>query len=200
MVRYPRSHEIALTNSEGRVIKNYQKLNFAPSPSKIFMRKYRNYSGDMLGSVRAANGELASMYGYKTDPVPSNLATADTEDDLEPMARFVLVWLVNPINDYVVAPIHQLFIRLSTGRPRPSIVDDEDYGMAVANERIVSAVANTLVYVFAILILVAPIAAFNTIQDRSLRIVIMPLFCLLLAASAQLMGSRSMPLFTLVTA
>jgi hypothetical protein len=196
MVRYPRDLKVALAHSKGCLIKNYQKLNLAPSPSKIFMRQYRNHG---IGSMRAANGELVSTYNYKTGSVPSNLATADNED-LEPMAQFVLVWLVNPINDYVVAPIHQLFVRLSTRRPRSTIVDDQDYGIEVASERILSAVANTLVYIFAILILVAPVATFNTIQDRSLRIVIMPLFCMLLAAAAQLMGPKSMPSFTLVIA
>jgi hypothetical protein len=159
------------------------------------MRKYRAYSGAGIGSTRAANGELASMYGYKGDPVPSNLATADNED-LEPMAQFVLVWVVNPINDYVVAPLHHLYNRLMTRQSRPS----SDCGMDVANERTVSAIANTLVYVIAILVLIAPIATFNNIEDQSLRIAVMPLFCLLLTASAQLMGPRSMPLFTLVTA
>jgi hypothetical protein len=50
----------------------------------------------------------------------------------------------------------------------------------------------------AILILIAPIATLNSVEQQTLRIAIMPFFCLILAASAQLMGPSAMPLFLIV--
>jgi hypothetical protein len=199
MLLVPVTRVYPLLTIEGRMVKNFQKVNLAPPPSKVVMSRYRIVSRIGKGSKRIANGELASTYGYDGEPIPPNLATVDNED-LEPMAQFVYDWLANPINEYIIAPVRKLWYRLPVNRRRRPAADVDAYGMDAANARFVSAVANVFVYVIAILILIAPIATFNSIQEQTLRIVVMPLFCLVLAASAQLMGSRSMPLFTLVTA
>jgi hypothetical protein len=183
----------------GRVVENFQKKSMSPPPSKVFMRKYRIVSRVGKGDTRAANGEMASMYGCDGEAIPSNLATADNED-LEPMAQLIYDRLLNPVNSYIIAPVQKLWYSLSCHRRSRLDMDDDEYGLDVVSDRILAAVAQAFVYVLAILILIAPIATFNTIEEQTLRIVIMPFFCLVLLASAQLMGSRSMPVFILVTA
>jgi hypothetical protein len=186
-------------NIEGHMVKSFREMSLAPSPSKVMMCRYRIVSRIGNGSKRSANGELVSNYGYDGEPIPRNLATADNED-LEPMAQFVYDWLANPINEYLIAPTRRLWYNVPVNRRRHPTVDVDGYGMDAANAKFLSAVANAFVYVIAILVLIAPIATFNSIQNQTLRIVAMPLFCLVLVASAQLMGTRSMPLFMLVTA
>ncbi|KAF1946244.1 hypothetical protein EJ02DRAFT_248175 [Clathrospora elynae] len=179
-----------------RAVKNSREMALAPSPSKVFTRKYRLFNSIGGRSIRAANGEMSSIYGRDGDPIPSNLATADNED-LEPMAQFVNDWLMNPFIDYVGRPFQSLCFSLPMYEGnRPTTGD----GMDVVNARTISAVAEAFVCVVAILVLIAPIATINTIQGQTLRIVVIPLFCFLFAASAQFMGPRSMPLYTLVTA
>ena len=164
----------------------------APSPSKADMELYRIYNG---GSGRAANGERASLYGNKGQPIPSDLATAES-DDLEPMAQLIVDRLMNPVIKYVVRPSKALLHVLPMyRRGLPPTGTDVEY----VQGKVVSAIANACVHVLATLVLIAPIAIFTVVEEQTLRIVVMPLFCLLLTASAQLMGPRSMPLFTLVT-
>ena len=164
----------------------------APSPSKADLDLYRIYNG---GSGRTANGELASLYGDRGQPIPSDLATADG-DDLEPMAQLIRDRLMNPVIQCIVRPSKALLHVLPMHRRGlpPTGID-----MEYVEGKVVSAIANACVHVLATLILIAPIAIFTVVEEQTLRIVVMPLFCLLLTASAQLMGPRSMPLFTLVT-
>ncbi|KAI1663178.1 hypothetical protein L13192_12790, partial [Pyrenophora tritici-repentis] len=61
-------------------------------------------------------------------------------------------------------------------------------------------ISRAFVYVLAILLLIAPIAIFNSIENQTQRIVIMPFFCLLIVASAGGMGSETMPVFMMVIA
>jgi hypothetical protein len=160
------------------------------------MRKYRYYIRTGNESIRAANGELASIYSDDGDPVPSELATANNED-LEPMTEFVYDWLMDPVIDYILDPLLRLWRSLKfSARKRPMTGGD----IVDVDERILSAVAKVFVCVLAMLFLIAPIATSNIIEDQTLRVVITSLFCLPFVASAQLMGSRSMPLYTLVTA
>jgi len=146
--------------------------------------------------MRAANGEMALMYGQRGEPIPSNLAAVDVED-LPPMALFIREWLLNPLVDFIAEPSQDLLLRLPMYRRRYQDKEEDSSGRII-NSKTITAVANASVYVLAILILIAPIATFNVVKEQSLRIVIMPLFCLLLAASAQLMGSDAMPSYTIV--
>jgi hypothetical protein len=139
---------------------------------------------------------MATLYGDIGHPIPSDLATAES-DDLEPMARFIRDFLMDLVVNYIVQPSKVLLHVLPIHRRKPMATEtDVEY----VPGRVVTAVANASVYVLAILILIAPIATFTVVQEQKSRIVVMPLFCLLLTASAQLMGSRSMPVFSLVTA
>ncbi|KAF1835428.1 hypothetical protein BDW02DRAFT_597308 [Decorospora gaudefroyi] len=187
----------------GLVHENSKRLNWSPSPSNVFMRMFRisNRTGPGNDGLRAANGEMTLMYRQEGEPIPFYLMAEDNED-LEPMAQFVMVWLMNPVNDWIIAPAQRFWHRMPF-YPRKRLHgesdDPEAYGVDVVNSRTLSAVANALVYVIAILILLAPIATFNTIQGQTLRIAIMPFFCLVLVGAAQLMGSSTTPMFTLVT-
>ena len=175
-----------------QVVEGFRKMSTAPSPSEAIMDLYRIYNG---GSGRAANGELASLYGNRGQPIPSGLATAES-DDLEPMAQLIRDRLMNPVIQCIVRPSKALLHILPMyrkGLPHTGI--DVEY----VPGKVVSAIANACVHVLATLVLIAPIAIFTVVEEQTLRIVVMPLFCLLLTASAQLMGPRSMPIFTLVT-
>ncbi|RAR10032.1 hypothetical protein DDE82_001306 [Stemphylium lycopersici] len=178
-----------------RVIKGLQKSSCAPIPSKLFMQRYRHYNRPEKYGARAANGEPAAMYGMEGDQVPWHVATADDEA-LQPLAQFIRDRLMKPVIRYMLKPSKKLLHKLpSYKRELPGGHEDfED-----VYEETLNAIANVCVYVVATMILIAPIAIFNTVQQQTLRIVIVPLFCLLLVASAQLMGPGSMPLFTLVT-
>lgn len=184
-----------LIDVQDRVVKGLQKSSCAPVPSKLFIQRYRRYNHPGKYGARAANGEPAAMYGMEDDPVPSNVATADDEA-LEPFAQFIRDRLMNPVIRYMLKPSKKLLHKLpSYKRELPG--GNEDFEDVY--EKTLNDIANVCVYVVATLILITPIAIFNTVQQQTLRIVIVPLFCLLLAASAQLMGPGSMPLFTLVT-
>ncbi|KAG9188235.1 hypothetical protein G6011_02158 [Alternaria panax] len=165
----------------------------APLPSKANMNLYRIYNG---GDGRAANGEMAVLYGEKDQSIPSNLATAES-DDLEPMAESIRDFFMDLAMKYVLRPSKVLLHALPLYRMESMAAGTD---VEFVHEKTVSAVANASVYLLAILVLIAPIATFTVVQDQTSRIVIMPLFCLLLTGSAQLMGPRSMPLFILVTA
>lgn len=156
------------------------------------MDLYRIYNG---GSGRAANGEFASLYGDRGQSIPSDLATAES-DDLEPMAQFIRDRLMNPVIKCIVRPSKALINALPMHRRE---VPPTGTAVEYVEHMTVSAIANACVHVLATLVLIAPIAIFTVVQQQTLRIVVIPLFCLLLTASAQLMGPRSMPLFTLVT-
>ncbi|CAN9366862.1 unnamed protein product [Alternaria alternata] len=182
----------------GRIVKTSPKMSSSTPPSMASMNKYRINSLVNKTGMRSANGELASMYGQEGDSIPSNLAAVDDEG-LSPMALFIRDWLLNPLVDVIATPSQDLLMRLPVYRRRYQEKEQEqDSNGRVINSNTVSTAANAFVYVLAILILIAPIATFNVVKDQSLRIIIMPLFCLLLAASAQLMGSDAMPWYTIV--
>jgi hypothetical protein len=162
------------------------------------MDRYRIFSRVEKSGIRGANGEMASMYGQMGEPIPFYLATVNDED-LQPMARFISEWLLDPLVDYILAPPRDLLLKLPMYKSKYP-VESKESRRRIFNTKTVSAVAETCVYTLAILILVAPIATFTVVEEQSLRIIIMPLFCLVLVVSAQLMGSDAMPLYTLVVA
>jgi hypothetical protein len=168
-------------------------MSIAPLPSKANMNLYRIHNG---GSGRAANGEIASLYGEKDQPIPSDLATAES-DDLEPMAEFIRDCLMDLVVKYIVRPSRLVLHLLPMYEKEPLAVEDN---LEYVDEKVITAVTNASITVLAILILIAPIATFTVVQEQTSRIVAMPLFCLLLAVSAQIAGPRSMPVFLLVTA
>ena len=180
----------------GRIVKTSPKMSSSTPPSMASMNKYRVNSLVNKPGMRSANGELASMYGQEGDSIPSNLAAVDDEG-LSPMALFIRDWLLNPLVDVIATPSQDLLMRLPVYRRRYQEKEEDSNGRFI-NSNTISAAANAFVYVLAILILIAPIATFNVVKEQSLRIIIMPLFCLLLAASAQLMGSDAMPWYTIV--
>jgi hypothetical protein len=173
-------------------------MNSFKPPSKDAMDLYRAKSCVEEPGRRGANGEMASMYGQVGERIPHNVATVDDED-LSTMARFIRDWILNPLVDYIVLPPRDLLLHLPMYKRRHEAEGDSIRSLTVKS-RTIEAVAEAFVYVFAILILVAPIATFTVVEKQSQRIVIMPLFCLLLAASAQFMGSRARPSFIIVIA
>lgn len=180
-----------------RIVKTSPRMSSSTPPSMASMNKYRINSLVNKTGMRSANGELASMYGQEGDPIPSNLAAVDDEG-LPPMALFIRDWLLNPLVDVIATPSQDLLMRLPVYRRRYQEEEEQNSNGRVINSNTVSAAANAFVYVLAILILIAPIATFTVVKEQSLRIIIMPLFCLLLAGSAQLMGSDAMPWYTIV--
>jgi hypothetical protein len=173
-------------------------MNSFKPPSKDAMDLYRAKSCVKEPGRRGANGEMALMYGQVGEPVPPNVATVDDEV-LSPMAQFICEWILNPLVDYIVEPPKNLLLQLPMYKRRHA-AEGDNIGSLTVKSRTIEAVAEAFVYVLAILILVAPIATFTVVEKQSQRIVIMPLFCLLLAASAQLMGSRARPTFIIVIA
>lgn len=159
------------------------------------MDLYRVCSPVEHPGMRAANGELASRYGQQKEPVPPNFGVMNHED-LEPMTEFVWKWIANPVNEWLVAPSRKLLHSLPLYKDRKS--HQEDKGLF--DQRTIQTYANGLMYVLVTLILVAPIAIFNAVESQTTRIVIMPLFGLVLVALAQYMGSKSRFIATLATA
>ncbi|EOA86453.1 uncharacterized protein SETTUDRAFT_39582 [Exserohilum turcica Et28A] len=180
-----------------------RKMWKARSPSALAMRQYRWLSRVNEPGVRAANGELASKYGDMGKMRPSDLATMFHED-LAPMEQFVLR-MANPVWHYLVNPYKDLSNkfseRLISLLPIHRVADynQEGYEDSVAKETL-EAVANVLVYMLLTLILVAPIAIFNTVESQKVRIAVMPFCCLLLISSAHRMGEKPMLMATLATA
>ncbi|KAF1840534.1 uncharacterized protein K460DRAFT_411117 [Cucurbitaria berberidis CBS 394.84] len=178
-----------------RAFRAARQMALSDSPSKEYMRKYRSNSGSGKGGTRAANGELMSIYGQENELVPSDLTTLDDEE-LEPIANFIVDWLMNPFVDYIGTRFQRFWHKLLYGKMRPAEGDD----IEAVNARTISAIARAFVSVMAILFLVAPIATLDSIQQPKLRILVMALFGQLFATSAQFMGSRSVPLYMLITA
>ncbi|KAI4648271.1 hypothetical protein J4E93_004683 [Alternaria ventricosa] len=175
-----------------------RQMSSSTPPRKASMDLFRIKSRVEEPGRRGANGELAAMYGQEGDSVPPNVATVDDEN-LSPMARFICEWLLNPLVDYIVVPPRKLLLQLPTFKRR-RVNEGNNVDSRRINDRTIEAVAEAFVYVSATLILVAPIATFTVVREQSQRLVIMPLFCLLFAASAQLMGSSAKPSFILVIA
>ena len=203
-----------LTSSKDCVVQATKRLYSAPPLSKLYMGWYRLYSHVHLQDMRAANGEMASMYGQEGDPLPARFA-ALVDDGLVPVAQFVLDWVINPLNDHIVHPSRKQLRRFRTYRRRNQTVkndgeavkpnDDIGSSKVEENDDVVSRktlgdIYHAFVYVLAILLLIAPIATFNSIEKQSKRIAIMPLFCLLLVASEGRMGPNTMPVFMMVIA
>ncbi|KAL1794806.1 hypothetical protein ACET3X_006622 [Alternaria dauci] len=156
----------------GRVFEMSQKMSSSTPSSKTSMNRYRINSLVDRGAVLEDEG-------------------------LSPMALFIREWILNPLVDFIASPSQDLLMRLPVYRRRYQERERDNNGRII-NSKTVSAAANASVSVLAILILIAPIATFSVMKEQSLRIMIMPLFCLLLAASAQLMGSDAMPSYTIV--
>ena len=170
-------------------------MSRSPLPSVPFMDLYRIWSGVENQGMRAANGELASRYGQQKQHVPPNFGVMDDED-LEPMAQFVWKWMVNPINEWLIAPSTKLLDALPMYKNRKSLREDK----GLFDERSIQTLANGLMNILVTSILIVPIATFNVVESQTARIVVMPLFCLLLVALAQCMGSKSRFIATLATA
>ena len=203
-----------LTRSKDRVVQATKRLYSAPPPSKLYMGWYRLYSHVDSPNMRAANGEMASMYGQDGDPLPARFA-ALVDDGLVPVTQFVLDWVINPLNDLIVERSRKHLRRFRTYRRRNRTVkndgeavepnDDIGNNKVEENDGVVSLktlsnISQAFVYVLAILLLIAPIATFNSIEKQTKRIAIMPFFCLLLVASAGRMGHNTMPVFMMVIA
>ncbi|USP77360.1 hypothetical protein yc1106_04634 [Curvularia clavata] len=180
-------------DATAQVTKSSQIMGRSPLPSVPFMDLYRAGSG--VVGTRAANGELAYRYGRKKQPVPPNLGAMNHED-LEPMTEFVWKWIANPINEWLVAPSKKILYLLPMYKDGRS--PQEDKGLF--DERSIQTFANGLMNLLVTSILIVPIATFNVVESQTARIVVMPLFCLLLLALAQYMGPRSSFIATLATA
>jgi hypothetical protein len=167
----------------------------SPLPSAAFMDYYRIFSRVDEVDIRAANGEMARRYGQEYQTVPRTFGAMSYEN-LEPMAQLLFDWFANPVYDYFVAPSRKFLHLLPIYKDRKS---DPDYDGGYVAKGTIAVFANTMVYVLVTLILVAPITIFNVVGSQTVRIAVMPLFCLLLIVSAQHMGSRSMPVAMLAT-
>lgn len=160
------------------------------------MDKYRVNCNLGEGSERAANGMMLREYGEKGDSVPLHCATI-CDDDLEPMAKFLADWLMDPFTEYVVEPIRSL-VRLESPFTKADTKDDdkiEHVGIPVIN-----GIAKAFVSTLAILSLAIPIGALSVLEKPVLRFVVMTLFGHAFAMSVQFMGARSIPTYMLITA
>ncbi|KAI4609744.1 hypothetical protein J4E80_008389 [Alternaria sp. BMP 0032] len=183
----------------GRVVETSEKFTSSSPPSKKATDLWRACNRVKVPGMRAANGEIASLlYGQRGDPIPYNVATVKNED-LSPMAQFICDWVLDPLVRYISGPPRDLFSKLPMYKRRFP-VEGKDSRRRIFTKSTVEGVANACVYVLAILILIAPIATFTVVGEQSQRIVIIPLFCLLLAASAQFMGTSATPSFIMVIA
>ncbi|KAJ4372391.1 hypothetical protein N0V83_004165 [Neocucurbitaria cava] len=171
-------------------------MTLSPSPKQLFMDAYRINGRFGEGSMRAPNGELASIYGRKGEPVPPNLGTLYRPES-EPLEDFIVDRLMNPFLKYVGEPFKSLWVKLSMYRDGDSTME---VGFWDVDARIISAIARAIVCVIAILSLAAPIATLNVIKETKLRIVVMTLFGQLFAMLAQFLGSGSLEYYILITA
>ena len=159
------------------------------------MDKFRVNSGAKIGVKRAANGDFLSNYGEIGSPAPVEYATI-RDDDLEPMDRFVVEWLLNPFVDYIGPPWRWILRHMPIfGKSRLNNKSESES----VELRAINAVARALVCVSAVLSLIVPIATLNAIQYPTLRIVVMALYAQAFAITVECLGVRSMPIFTLIT-
>ncbi|KAA8617200.1 hypothetical protein PtrSN002B_011410 [Pyrenophora tritici-repentis] len=196
------------------VAKAAKRMSSVHPPSKLYMEWYRTYSRVDELNMRAANGEMASMYGQEGKPIPSHLAALH-DDGLDPTTRFVLNFVINPLNNHIGWP-SKTVLRWIPAYLRGNWIGKNDEEAANSNDdtgntkaeysydfvsvETLRGISRAFVYVLAILLLIAPIAIFNSIENQTQRIVIMPFFCLLIVASAGGMGSETMPVFMMVIA
>ncbi|KAI2479299.1 hypothetical protein Ptr902_09510 [Pyrenophora tritici-repentis] len=196
------------------VAKAAKRMSSVHPPSKLYMEWYRTYSRVDELNMRAANGEMASMYGQEGKPIPSHLAALH-DDGLDPTTRFVLNFVINPLNNHIRWP-SKTVLRWIPAYLRGNWIGKNDEEAANSNDdtgntkaeysydfvsvETLRGISRAFVYVLAILLLIAPIAIFNSIENQTQRIVIMPFFCLLIVASAGGMGSETMPVFMMVIA
>ncbi|KAK1917025.1 hypothetical protein P3342_001607 [Pyrenophora teres f. teres] len=194
------------------VVEAAKRTSAANPPSNLYMELYRTYSRVDEPNMRAANGEMASIYGQDGKPIPTHLAALH-DDGLDTMTRFVLNFVINPLNEHIRGPSKSVFQRVrthlrrnSTGKNDEEVAKpDFDIGNTnlegcddVVSFKTLHGISRAFVYVLAILLLITPIATFNSIENQTQRIVIMPFFCLLIVASAGGMGADTMPVFTMV--
>ncbi|KAF2026515.1 hypothetical protein EK21DRAFT_73997 [Setomelanomma holmii] len=184
-----------LTASIDRAVKASKQMALAPPPSKLGLEAYRAYSGIDHGGRRAANGQLLSRYGGERDPVPSYLAAIDNED-LAPVAQIMTDWVMNPFAEYFIAPLRRGMIKTPFLR---NLLRNQDPCVRAVGGNVMEALSKHVVIATAVLCLTAAVITLDAVKSQRLKIMTVALFALVFALPAQYMGSRSLPLFTLIT-
>jgi hypothetical protein len=168
----------------------------APYPSMKSMNGFRVQCGYHDGISRAANGELLSSYGEINAPVPVYAATI-WDEDFEPIEQAIVTWLMNPFLKLIVNPLRRILFDLPLLRKKFASKDRE---VKIVRANTITAFARAFVVVIAILSLTAAVFTLQAVEGPKVRIMAMGMFAQVFILPMQLLGSRSLPLYTLITA
>jgi hypothetical protein len=185
---------ISLTTTPGKVKKAMGEMALTPSPSKDFMDDFRTQSGCESTIIRAANGELLSVYGKKGAPVPDQYATICPEV-FDPAENAVANWLMDPLITFIGEPFRSILLKVPIIRKR---FDSTSLNIKLFSANTVTALARTAMVMVAILCATAAIFTLDVVKKRQLRILIMALYALAFALPVQFLGPSSFPLYTLI--
>jgi hypothetical protein len=170
-------------------------MALSKSPSKSGMAGYRAHSGSDYGGRRAVNGQLLSRYGKDGDPVPLYLGAIHSED-LDPISHILANWMMNPFLDLVVSPVRRLMLKVPMVR---DLLKSKEPDVRAVDASVIRALSKYIVIATAILCLTAAILTLDAVRDSKLRIMTVSLYAMAFALPAQYMGSRSLPLYILIT-
>jgi hypothetical protein len=177
-----------------KVAKEMTEMALAPAPLREFMDDFRIESKYDSEIVRAANGELLSCYGSKGEPVPDWCATTGPQN-LNPAQHAVRHWLLDPLITFVSTPFRSILLKIPTIQKRS---DSTKRNIKVFSENTVTALADTVMVMVAILCATAAIFTLSAVKKREIRILIMAIYAMAFALPMQLLGPSSLPLYTLV--
>jgi hypothetical protein len=177
------------------VVKASQAMALAPSPSNSSMDAFRTNSRLGTTSGRAANGESLLLYGESGTPAPYYVAALWAEH-FDPFEHALVTWLMNPFLEIVYKPFRSFLLKL------PMIskwFENKDPNVEIVSTGTIFAFAKAFMVVMAILFLTAAIFTLQVVKSPKVRIMTMGLFAQVFALPVQFLGSRSLPLYTLVT-
>jgi hypothetical protein len=177
------------------VVKASQAMTLAPLPSQRSMDAFRIKSGCGTTSGRAANGESLLFYGQIGTPAPYCVATL-CADHFEPFEQAITTWLMDPFLETFWNPFRSF---LSTLPIFCKMFENKDTDVEVVGTGTISAFARAFMVAIAILFLTAAIFTLQVVKSPKVRIMTMGLFAQVFALPMQFLGSRSLPLYTLVT-
>lgn len=172
-----------------------RELTQPPSPSNLFMNFFRAHLKGFDGRTNGPNGEDTSIYKPENDPVPFECLPLDN-DDLNPVEWLLVLRLMNPFVDFICLPFRYLMNKTKRGKDSRPLVEQNVVDFAV-----ISAVAKVIVCMLANLSLAAAIGTLDRIDStkKTTRIIVMTVVGLVFASLVSLIGSKSIPIYTLIT-
>ncbi|KAH7123667.1 hypothetical protein B0J11DRAFT_318441 [Dendryphion nanum] len=177
---------------------NFYKLcrtmALGPPPSRFFMQKlYKDHMKPDSDRFRAPNGLDASCYNMGYDFAAVEYVAYNNPDlDLDPIESLLAYRLTAPFFKYVIFPIKD-YLECLLGRSRGSSDIEE-----TISEGSIRMIARLLIGVLATVLLTTAVATLNNFADTTTTILVMALFCLVFASSAQFLGQGSIPMHNLI--